>query len=99
MKDNYIISKDAENDLKEIGDFIALDNPTAALTLIDKFTEGFENMILMPEIGYKKPEWTKKDVRFLSIKKYLIVYQINDKNIIILRVLSNYRDITGLFDY
>ena len=56
-------------------------------------------MILMPEIGYKKPEWTKKDVRFLSIKKYLIVYQINDKNIIILRVLSNYRDITGLFDY
>ena len=99
MKDNYIISKDAENDLKEIGDFIALDNPTAALTLIDKFTEGFVNMILMPEIGYKKPEWTKKDVRFLSIKKYLIVYQINDKNIIILRVLSNYRDITGLFDY
>jgi len=69
MKDNYIISKDAENDLQEIGDFIALDNPDAASTLIDKFTEGFERTVLMPEIGYKKPEWTKKDIRFLSIKK------------------------------
>jgi len=99
MKDNYIISKDAENDLQEIGDFIALDNPDAASTLIDKFTEGFERTVLMPEIGYKKPEWTKKDIRFLSIKKYIIVYQINDKGITILRILSNYRDITGLLDY
>lgn len=96
MANNYTITKTAETDMQEIGDFISLDNPRMALNLIDKFEECFEKIDSMPEIGCKKPEWTQKDVRFFTIKKYLIVYQVNNANVVILRVLSSFRDISNL---
>lgn len=98
MANNYIVTKDTENDMLEIGDFIAMDNPSASSKLMDKFEECFERIASMPEIGYKKPEWTTKNIRFLTIKKYLIVYQINDENITILRVLNCFMDIANLLD-
>jgi toxin ParE1/3/4 len=100
MRYDYIVSDDAEKDLREIFDFIALDNRAAASKLTDHFEEAFERLASMPRLGLRKIEWTKRDVRFLAIKKYFVVYKVNEDahTIVILRVLSTFRDIADIVD-
>lgn len=93
---NYLLTEEAKNDLIEIGDYISLDNPTAAINMMIKFKEIFENLVLTPKLGHKRKDLTNKNVRFWSLKNYLIIYQINEDTIIILRILSGYRDIATL---
>jgi len=93
---NYLLTEEAKNDLTEIGDYISLDNSTAARNMMIKFKEIFEKLVLTPKLGHKRKDLTNKNVRFWSLKNYLIIYQINEDTIIILRILSGYRDITTL---
>ncbi|MEW5819730.1 MAG: type II toxin-antitoxin system RelE/ParE family toxin [Cyanobacteriota bacterium] len=92
----YVITEEARKDLIEIGDYISLDNPAAARNLMIEFKEAFEKFVTMPKLGHKRKDLTKKDVRFWSVKSYLIIYQIREEAIVILRVLSGFRDIATL---
>ncbi len=99
MQNKYIVSKRADLDMMEIGDFIALDNKDASSKLIDEFTNSFRRLAQMPKSGYKKQEWTfDENIRFCSVKRYMIVYKIDKENITILRVLSSYRNIEDLLE-
>lgn len=96
---NYILSEDAELDLVEIWDYIAEDNINAADNLVDKIFESFKKLSQMPNMGHRRPEWTKRNLRFWNIKRYLVIYQINEnKRITIIRVLNGFRDIAELLD-
>lgn len=92
----YVLTEDARNDLIEIGDYIALDNIKAAENLILEFKAPFNRLVQLPQIGVIRPDLTDKDVRFWKVKLYLIVYKIKADGIIIVRVLSAYRDIATL---
>ena len=97
MRNKYIISERADLDMMVIGDFIALDNKSASSKLIDEFTNCFIRLAQMPKSGYKRTDWTiDKDIRFCNVKRYMIIYKIDKENIIILRVLSSYRNIEDL---
>lgn len=93
-----IISKPAEEDLREIYTYIASDNPSAASKMVEVFRRSFDILIGMPRAGSKRLDLTEKDVLFYVIKKrYLVVYTKRDNNLIILRVLTTYQDICSLF--
>lgn len=94
----YKITKQAELDLEEIAEYIAIDNKKAALKLLETFEKSFIKLSQMPNMGFSKSEWTNKDLKFWSVKKYLIIYKIKGNHIIIIRVLSGYRDIISLLD-
>lgn len=99
MQNKYIISERTDLDMLEIGDFIALNNKNASSKLMDDFTNTFRRPAQMSKSGSKRPEWTiDKDIRFCNVKKYMVVYKINNDNITILRVLSSFRDIAGILD-
>ena len=50
-----------------------------------------------PLLGKQRKDFTYHDVRFYVVKKhYLIVYQINNSTVEILRVLTSYQDICNL---
>jgi len=51
MKSRYRLSQLALQDLEDIGYYIALDNPGAALKLIEQFFEMFERLIRHPGLG------------------------------------------------
>jgi toxin ParE1/3/4 len=95
---NYIISDRAGKDLEEISEYIAVDNPKAAIKLLNTFYKTFRNLTEMPNVGHKNTDIIDKDILFWNVKKYLIVYQINGLDINIVRVLSSYRDISGLLE-
>ncbi len=77
---NYTIKSKALADIQTISDYIAQDNKTAALELIDIFNKSFEKLAKFPDLGVIK-------------KRYLVVYNIEDEKVCILRVLTSYQNI------
>ena len=91
---NLIITKPAEDDIINIISYISKDNKTAAEKMLSLFYKKFQNLSITPFIGRQRKFITNKDIRFLCIKKnYIIVYEVEQNNIVILRVLSTYQDI------
>lgn len=87
----------ALNDMELIADYIAKDKKNAAVKMLTLFQKSFNILSEHPEIGVKRPDFTHKDVLFYVIKKhYLVVYRIDNKNLVILRVLTTYQDICAL---
>jgi toxin ParE1/3/4 len=92
----------AEVDLLEHLDYISVDNPDAALRLIEAVEQAFERLSEMPEIGsireFANPRLS--GVRMWPVPKfprYLIFYQVTEDNIRILRVLHGARDLPAIF--
>jgi toxin ParE1/3/4 len=86
----------AEIDLEEIGDYIALDNPERAVSFIgemrkhcEKIAHGPLNYAARPELG--------DAVRICTHGNYLIVFEPLDAGAIVLRVLHGARSLSGFF--
>ena len=92
------ITSKAYNDIEIITDFIAKDNPTAAIKFIKLFNKTFETLCQHPYLGKQRKDFTYLDVKFYVVKKnYLIVYRVIDKKSLrILRVLTPYQDICSV---
>jgi plasmid stabilization system protein ParE len=92
-----IISEFAENDLRDIYNYIKADNLAAAVKMADVFEESFDKLAAMPRMGVKKTDLTSRDVLFYIIKKrYFIVYTTQNDTLQILRVLATHQDIGSL---
>ena len=91
---NLKIKSIALEDMEKIADFIAKDNKTASIKILKLFYKAFNNLCKHPQMGNIRKDFTYKNVRFLKLHKhYIIVYNFDDENIYILRILSNYQNI------
>ena len=76
---------------------IAKDKRSAAAKMLKLFHTSFNKLSTYPEIGFSRPDFTYKDVKFFVVKKhYLIVYKTTENELHILRVLSAYQDICAM---
>ena len=85
----------AEIDLEEIGDYIALDNPRRAVTFIremrlrcEKIADGPHHYVVRPDLG--------DTIRICAHGNYLIVFEQSDDDALILRVLHGARNVPGV---
>lgn len=76
----------AEKDLNDIFDYILRDNPSAAVSLLEKFDHSISQLALNPEIGVvpKDDRLKKLGYRILIIGKYLVFY-VKKANIVQIR--------------
>ncbi len=80
-------TKEAENWLKIIFDYIAEDNKDAATRLVAEIHRKAEILNDFPNIGYKLRDWPNRHIRVLLYGHYRISYLIKDEeNIDILGV-------------
>ena len=94
---NLKIKNIAIEDMEKIADYIADDNKSASLKMINLFYKSFRSLCNHPEMGVIRKDFTFRDVRFLKVHRhYLIVYNFDEENVYILRVLSNYQNICEL---
>lgn len=94
---NLIIENAAESDMVAIAEYIAKDKRSAAAKMLKLFHTSFDKLSTYPEIGFSRPDFTYKDVKFFVVKKhYLIVYKTTENELHILRVLSAYQDICAM---
>ena len=92
------ITSKAYNDIEIISDYIAKDNKTAAQKFVRLFYKTFKTLCKHPNLGKTRDDFTYLDVKFYIMqKKYLVIYRIIDNKVLmILRVLTTYQDICSI---
>jgi toxin ParE1/3/4 len=94
---NYIISKEAENDLGDIYDYTFLKfGHSQASFYLTKIEEKFQTLASQPLIGRKRDE-IKNGLRSVSHESHVIFYRIMPTYIRIVRVLHGSRDVIRNF--
>jgi addiction module RelE/StbE family toxin len=86
----------AEQDLTEIGDYIAdtLNSPIAALNTVDKIQDAVDNLVEFPLMGsplYSR-DGTATDYRYLVSGNYLVFYRAKADIAYIDRIIYGRRD-------
>lgn len=90
-----VFSPAAERDLEEIGDYIAQDNPTRAVSFIREIREHCGLLASSPRAAPLWPE-LGENLRMVPHGRYLIFYTLFEESLRIERVLHGARDRSGL---
>jgi plasmid stabilization system protein ParE len=80
----------AERDLYRIGDYIALDDPRAAVRWIARLRARMRRAAVMPRAGRMVPEHSDDQVREVILGNYRIVYRIEDRVVTVLVVAEGH---------
>ena len=97
MKAEYVITEEAYTSLDKILKHITQDNPLASVEFETNILDAYEFLLANPYAGRTREEFTDKPLRFwVAHKNYIIVYSIEEPNIVIHDILHVARDIPGL---
>lgn len=88
----------AEDDLMEIIDYVRLDEPSNALSLLSRFDDAISKLSFFPFMGSvpKDLNLAHMDYRFLVVESFLVFYVVLDETVEIRRVLSGRRKYDAL---
>ena len=89
----------AERDLKQIIDYIAIDNPGDALQIFKKIKQIASNLCNQPERGRIVPELQDQGVqiyRELIVAPWRIIYRISDTTVYVLSVINARRNMEDI---
>ena len=87
----------AAQDLEEIGDYIAQDNPLRSVEFLTELQSNCETICRNPE-GYRLRQEFSKTMRSCSHGNYVIFYESDVKEVTIVRILHGGRDLQKIFD-
>lgn len=92
----YVISPLAGQDIEEIGDYIAQDNPRRALTFIAELRSQCAKIASSPKACRSRPE-LGENIRSCAYGNYVVFFQDGPKELCIVRVLHGAMDIETKF--
>jgi toxin ParE1/3/4 len=81
----------AEQDLEEIGDHIARDNPQAAERWVGKILDRTSKAAIAPFGGRVSAEFRQDNVREVFLRSYRIVYRVRDDEVQVVTVFEGHR--------
>lgn len=93
---NYIISPSATRDLNQIADYFLTRNLETGEKLFKEFNKKCKNLANFPKMG-RSYAYIKPSLRGLPLDGYIIIYQVIDDGVEILRVVSGRQDLESLF--
>jgi toxin ParE1/3/4 len=85
------VSARARRDLEAIAAYIARDDHAAAEAWITRLHEVAELASVHPSAGRRVPEWDDRAVREVYLRTYRVIYRVEKKRIVILRVIEGHR--------
>ena len=93
---NYTVnfSRRAQQDMSGIRDYISNENPTSAIKILKDIRKAANTLKSFPKIGtvYISHEELKYDYRQKVVGSYSLFYTVNNKEVIIQRILHNKMD-------
>lgn len=92
-----LITPLAVQDLEEIGDYIAQDNPVRAGSFVADLRAHCQKICLNPA-GYRRRPELSDDLRSCAHSNYVIFFESTPDLITIIRILHGARDIRKEFD-
>jgi toxin ParE1/3/4 len=89
----------ADSDLDEIWYYVASKSGSLDIAdrLVDSITDRFFLLASHPNIGRARDEDLRLGLRSFPVGEYVIIYRVEEDDVLILRVLRGSRDISGLF--
>jgi len=95
----HLRSPQADSDLDDIWYYVATRSGSIEIAdrLIDSITDRFFLLATHPNIGRARDEDLRPRLRSFPVGEYVIIYRIQDEDVLILRVLRGSRDIAALF--
>jgi len=81
----------ALEELDAIADFIAFDNPTAALSLVQRIFLRVEQLARFPKSGSRVPEWPRSAYRQLAVNPCRVFYRHEGERVFIVFVMRTER--------
>lgn len=91
-------SPEAEQDLKDIFEYLKEHNETAAEKLADKIDQRVAILAAHPAIGRDRGDLVE-GLRSVAIGKYVLFFRLNAKRLEIVRFLHGARDIDSIFHH
>ena len=98
-KHQVIWASVAENDLKEIIEYISEDSPCNALKLLEKVKEKASSLYTLPERGRIVPELQDQGIsqhRELITPPWRLIYRISERKIYILSVIDSRQNVEDI---
>jgi len=92
----YIISPSASRDLNQIADYFLPRNLEKGEKLFKDFNNKCKNLANFPNIG-RSYAHVRHSLRGLPLNGYIILYQVIDDGVEIIRVVSGRQDLESLF--
>jgi toxin ParE1/3/4 len=92
----YAIAKAASQDLDEILEYFLTLNIEAGERFVQLFNQKCQNLVQFPKIG-RIYDHIAPSLRGVPLNGYIIFYQIVDDGLIIVRVVSGYRNLESIF--
>jgi plasmid stabilization system protein ParE len=72
----YLVAPEAEDDLRRIWRYLLGEAGLAIADRVqDEIMDALEGLAAVPGKGHKRPDLTTRDVLFLSVYEYMIVYR------------------------
>jgi toxin ParE1/3/4 len=93
---NLKLTQIARDDLEEIWEYIAAENPQAATQVIQKLLGSCQLLAEYPLLGRQRNELAD-NLRSFPVKNYVIFYRISAKDLEVIRILNAARDIDNIF--
>ncbi|MCC5639430.1 type II toxin-antitoxin system RelE/ParE family toxin [Nostoc sp. CHAB 5844] len=92
----YLIAKEASQDLDEILDYFLVRNVNAGERFIREFNKKCQQIAQFPNIGRSYANFNPS-LRGIPLDGYIIFYQVFEESVVIVRVVSGYRDLDSIF--
>ena len=92
----YVLSVEATKDLEDILDYFLQRNIDAGERFVQEFNNKCRNIAKFPKIG-RSYGTVDSVLRGIPIDGYIIFYRVFENSIVIVRVVSGYRDLESLF--
>ena len=71
----------AAQDITEVWEYIAADNPLAARRVREEIYSAIRGLVPFPGQGHTRPDLTSRPLRFTLVREYLIAYAPEEKRV------------------
>jgi len=90
---------EADSDLDDIWYYVVTKSGSVEVAdrLIDSITDRFFLLARHPNVGRARDKDLRPGLRSFPVGEYVIVYRVEDEDVVILRVLRGSRDFAALF--
>jgi plasmid stabilization system protein ParE len=87
----FVLHPLAAQDITEIWEYIAADNPLAAGRVREEIHAAIRGLIAFPDRGLTRPDLTSHPLRFIRVRDYLIAYAPDKKPLWVIAVMHGRR--------
>ena len=88
----FVLHPLAAQDITDIWEYIAEENPQAARRVREDILAAIRALVPFPHQGHRRPDLTSRPLRFTTVRDYLIAYAPDEHPLLVLAVLYGRRN-------